>query len=125
MRTLLIAALCVVACAVEARQQAPTTTIRFEGGGLSMKDITERLRTNGIVLRLAVPTPSNTICQVKETLHDMLAERGFPEPQVEHDLREDMRHPGEMVLTFRIVPGEKWGGRIEKPVLTVAQRCAR
>ena len=77
------------------------------------------------MLRLAVPTPTNTICQVKETLRDLLAERGFPEPQVDHDLREDMRHPGAMLLTFRIVPGEKWTGRIEKPVLTVAQRCAR
>ena len=104
-------------------------TVQFAGHGeLDFRRLDARLQENGIRVRLGRPLESVTLCQLKEVVRDMLAEKGFPDAVITHDLTRALGDPeAHMKLTITISQGErsKRASKGGSPPLSSAERCAR
>lgn len=92
---------------------------------LAITEIEERLRENGIRVRLDAPLDGATACVIKEVLRDLLAERGFADAEV-GQRTTSVPAPGTKVkkVTFTIDEGERSRPQ-ERSQLSPAARCNR
>lgn len=94
---------------------------------LDMDRVRVRYPQEGILLRLGRPIESVTICRIRETIRDVMAERGFPDAVVTHELAP--YPPGHDMNAVRLVitveEGRRSTGREGRqvPPLTPSQRC--
>ncbi len=105
----------------------PATIIVYEGTDeVRRQPIEERLRAHNIVLRLDLPPANQMICQVKEVLADMMAEKGFADAEITHEIVSMPRDPATVKLAFDIKEGARSrNGRSIPNRLSPAERCAR
>ena len=97
---------------------------------LDWKRVEARFPAEDIRIRLGRPLDSNTICRVKELVRDAMAEKGFPNAEVTHDvipLPQNRFGANAVKVTLNITDGER--SRAVKtpmiPLLSTSQRCAR
>jgi hypothetical protein len=103
--------------------------IEYEGSKqLKIGEIEERLRENGIRVRLDAPLDGATGCVIKEVLRDMLAERGFGDAEVTHRTTlVAARGTKVKKVSFTIRDGERSPTRSaqDRSKLSPAARCNR
>ena len=83
--------------------------IEYEGSRqLKVEEIDERLRKNGIRVRLDSPLDGATACVIKEVLRDLLAERGFVDAEVtQRTTLQAERGTTVKKVTFTVHDGER------------------
>jgi hypothetical protein len=94
---------------------------------LDFKKARERFPDEGVSLHLGRPIVGGTICRLKEVIRDMMAEKGFANAQVTHELvplPPKRYQPNAVRLTVTIVEGQRSNTRRKLP-LTPAERCER
>jgi hypothetical protein len=99
--------------------------IEYQTKRLEIAEIEQRLRENGIRVRLDAPLDGATACVIKEVLRDLMAERGFADAKVAQrtTLGPD---PGTRVqkVTFAIDEGKRSRPE-ERAKISPAARCDR
>ena len=123
----LIAGLPASLLARQVPDRPPATIIVYEGTDeIRRQQFEERLRAHSIVLRLDLPPANQIICQVKEVLADMMAEKGFADAEITHEIVPMPRDPATVKLAFDIKEGARSrNGRSIANRLSPAERCAR
>lgn len=91
-----------------------------------MKRLQARLPEEGVLLRLGRPLDTTSICRIRETIRDQMADKGFPEAVVTHEWSPypPGREHNAMRLVFTIAEGKR-ASRNERrsPALRPAERC--
>ena len=92
-----------------------------------MKRLQARLPQEGVLLRLGRPLGEASICRIRETIKDQMAEQGFPDAVVAHELLPfppDREH-NAVRLVFTITEGKRAsrGERTAAAPLPPAARC--
>jgi hypothetical protein len=94
-----------------------------------LKKAADRFPTEGINVRLGRPIDGGTLCRIREVVRYVMAEKGFTNAEVRHDLAPlpERFGPKAMRLTIRIVEGPRATARntSTKHPLTPSERCDR
>ena len=93
---------------------------------LDVKRLLARLPEEGVLLRLGRPLDPASICRIRESIRDQMADQGFHEAVVAHELLPfpPGRAHNAVRLVFTITEGSR-ASRTEwrAPALRPAQRC--
>jgi outer membrane protein insertion porin family len=82
--------------------------VNYDGtSAIDRADIDEQLRARGIEMRLDAFVDAGTIRRIETVLRSMMAEKGFTESEVSHEVTEIAGGPKLVNVTFRIGDGPK------------------
>jgi hypothetical protein len=99
--------------------------LEYQTKQLKVTEIDERLRENGIRVRLDAPLDGTTACVIKEVLRDLLAERGFAEAEVaQRTTSVPARGTTVRRVTFTINEGQRSRPR-KRTTVSPEARCNR
>jgi hypothetical protein len=96
----------------------------------NLKRAQDRFQAEGINVRLGRPIDGGTICQIKEVVRDVMADKGFPNAEVTHDLvplPPKRFSPNAVRLTISIIEGRRLTTHhtSRKHPMTPFERCQR
>ena len=95
-----------------------------------LKKAEDRFPDEGIHVRMGRPIDGGTLCRIREVVRDVMAEKGFPDAKITHDLARlppKRFGPNAVRLTITITEGTRStaGNASSKRPLTPSERCDR